>query len=58
MKMCIRDSHGAFDLSYLSSIPNMTVLAPADGTQLEEMLDYAINEMNSPVAIRLSLIHI
>ena len=44
--------HGAFDLSYLSSIPNMTVLAPADGTQLEEMLDYAINEMNSPVAIR------
>lgn len=44
--------HGAFDLSYLSSIPNMTVLAPADGMQLEEMLDYAINEMNSPVAIR------
>lgn len=44
--------HGIFDLSYLSSIPNMTVFAPADGTQLEEMLEYAINDMSSPVAIR------
>lgn len=44
--------HGVFDLSYLSSIPNMTVFTPADGDQLEEMLEYAINEMDSPVAIR------
>lgn len=44
--------HGVFDLSYLSSIPNMTVFSPADGTQLEEMLEYAINDMSSPVAIR------
>lgn len=44
--------HGVFDLSYLSSIPNMTVFAPADGTQLEEMLEYAVKDMNSPVAIR------
>ncbi|MBF1355617.1 MAG: 1-deoxy-D-xylulose-5-phosphate synthase, partial [Mogibacterium diversum] len=44
--------HGVFDLSYLSSIPNMTVFAPADGAQLEEMLEYAVKDMNSPVAIR------
>ncbi|ASS38015.1 1-deoxy-D-xylulose-5-phosphate synthase [Mogibacterium pumilum] len=44
--------HGVFDLSYLSSIPNMTVFAPADGTQLEEMLEYAVKDMSSPVAIR------
>lgn len=44
--------HGVFDLSYLSSIPNMTIFAPADGTQLEEMLEYAVKDINSPVAIR------
>ena len=44
--------HGVFDISYLSSIPNMSVLAPADGTQLEEMLEYAVKQMDSPVAIR------
>ena len=44
--------HGVFDLSYLSSIPNMTVFAPADGAQLEEMFEYAVKNMNSPVAIR------
>ena len=44
--------HGVFDLSYLSSIPNMTVFAPADGAQLEEMLEYAVKNMKSPVAIR------
>lgn len=43
--------HGVFDLSYLSMIPNMTVLAPADGNQLSEMLEFAI-DMEGPVAIR------
>lgn len=43
--------HGMFDLSYLSLIPNMTVLCPADGNQLEEMLEYAIH-LEGPVAIR------
>lgn len=43
--------HGQFDLSYLSMIPNMTVLCPADGHQLEEMLDYAV-KAEGPVAIR------
>ena len=43
--------HGQFDLSYLGMIPGMTVLAPADGRQLEEMLEFAVN-MDGPVAIR------
>lgn len=43
--------HGMFDLSYLSLIPNMTVLCPADGNQLEEMLQYAMH-LDGPVAIR------
>ncbi len=44
--------HGQFDLSYLSMMPNMTILCPADGTQLEQMLEYAVNELDGPVAIR------
>lgn len=43
--------HGMFDLSYLSAMPNMTVLAPKDKKQLEEALEYAFS-LNSPVAIR------
>ena len=43
---------GLFDLSYLSSIPNMTVLSPADNDELSKMLEFAILKMSSPVAIR------
>lgn len=43
--------HGQFDLSYFSMIPGMTVLAPADGFQLAEMLEFAV-DMEGPVAIR------
>ena len=43
---------GIYDLSYLSHIPNMTVLAPKDADELETMLDYAINVCTGPVAIR------
>lgn len=43
--------HGQFDLSYMSMIPGMTVLAPADGYQLAEMLEFAVN-MDGPVAVR------
>ncbi len=44
--------HGQFDLSYLSMMPNMTILCPADGNQLEEMLEYSAYELDGPVAIR------
>ncbi|MDO4647843.1 MAG: 1-deoxy-D-xylulose-5-phosphate synthase [Eubacteriales bacterium] len=43
--------HGCFDISYLTMIPNMTVLAPKDGAELEEMLRFAIH-CDGPVAIR------
>ncbi len=43
--------HGVFDLSYLRSIPNMMVLAPADEAELVHMLHTAISA-DGPVAIR------
>ncbi|WP_027184876.1 1-deoxy-D-xylulose-5-phosphate synthase [Desulfovibrio inopinatus] len=43
--------HGAFDLSYLRHIPNITVMAPKDEAELQSMLTTAVS-MNSPVAIR------
>ena len=43
---------GLFDLSYLSHIPNLTVLAPSCMSELTQMLDYAVNKCTGPVAIR------
>lgn len=43
--------HGDFDLSYFSMMPNMTVLAPKNGWELEEMLKFAI-AYSGPIAIR------
>lgn len=42
---------GIFDLSYLSSIPNMHVMAPKNKWELSDMLKYALT-LNAPVAIR------
>ncbi|MBO7345030.1 MAG: 1-deoxy-D-xylulose-5-phosphate synthase [Clostridia bacterium] len=42
---------GVFDLSYLTHLPNMTVLAPSCCKELEMALDYALS-LKSPVAIR------
>ncbi len=44
--------HGAFDLSYLRSIPNVTIAAPSDGDELERMLEHAVGNKIGPVAIR------
>ena len=43
---------GIFDISYLRSIPNMTVLSPCDFEELRAMLNYAVDKVNGPVAIR------
>lgn len=43
--------HGVFDLSYLSHIPGLTVLAPKDGPELAAMMRYAL-EQEGPCAIR------
>lgn len=42
---------GIFDLSYLTVIPGMTVLAPKNAQELEQMLEYAFG-LDGPVAIR------
>lgn len=43
--------HGCFDISYLRSIPNITIMAPKDENELQHML-YTASNHNSPVAIR------
>ena len=42
---------GLYDFAYLRHIPNMTVLAPADGRELEMMID-AVQDWNAPCSIR------
>ena len=42
---------GIFDLSYLSSIPNMHIMAPKNKWELSDMLKYAI-KFGAPIAIR------
>ncbi len=42
---------GIFDLSYLSSIPNMNVCAPKNKWELSDMLKFAL-ELGAPIAIR------
>lgn len=43
--------HGAFDLSFLRTIPKMTIMAPSDENELRDMVTAAI-DMPGPVAIR------
>lgn len=42
---------GIFDLSYLSSIPNMTVMAPKNKWELSDMMKFAVN-FGAPIAVR------
>lgn len=45
--------HGLFDIAYMSSMPNMVVLAPASFKELEQMMRYAAsNVRKGPIAIR------
>ena len=43
--------HGAFDIAYLRSIPNLTIMAPMDEAELVTMLHTAL-KIEGPVAIR------
>ncbi|MBP1740662.1 MAG: 1-deoxy-D-xylulose-5-phosphate synthase [Deltaproteobacteria bacterium] len=43
--------HGHFDITYLRSLPNMTLMAPKDENELRHMLFTALNH-TGPVAIR------
>lgn len=42
---------GAFDLSFMRCIPNMTVMTPSDENEMRQML-YTAYTMNSPAAVR------
>jgi 1-deoxy-D-xylulose-5-phosphate synthase len=44
--------HGAFDVGYLSCVPNMTLIAPRDTTELREMLFFMREYDKGPIAIR------
>ncbi len=43
---------GVYDISFLSCMPNMTVLSPSSFRQLDDMLQYAIERHDGPIAIR------
>ena len=43
---------GCFDFSYLSMIPNLTVMAPKNDWELQEMLRAAVRDFDDPCAIR------
>ena len=43
---------GIFDMSFLTSIPNMTLFAPKNGKELKQALHFALEEYNGPIGIR------
>ncbi len=43
---------GVFDVSFLSTMPNMTIMAPKNKWELSDMMKYAVGEHNGPIAIR------
>jgi len=43
---------GLYDLSFLSHIPNFTIMAPCDYDEMKKMLKYAFMEHKGPIAIR------
>ena len=47
------DTHnGCFDVNYLSSVPNMTILCPASFAEARAMLRNALYEIDGPAALR------
>lgn len=44
--------HGLYDIGFMAEMPYMTVLSPSSFKEFEEMLDYAVNEHNAPIALR------
>ncbi len=43
---------GAFEIAYLSSVPNLTLLSPSNFAELRSMMHQAIYDIEGPVAIR------
>lgn len=43
---------GIYDIALFSTLPNMTMMTPADYDELEKMLEYAVEQGQGPIAIR------
>ncbi len=43
---------GLYDIALFSTLPNITIMTPADYDELEKMLTYAVEESKGPIAIR------
>jgi 1-deoxy-D-xylulose-5-phosphate synthase len=43
--------HGPYDIAYLRALPEIILMAPKDGVELQMMLEFALT-LNKPVAIR------
>ncbi len=43
--------HGAFDIAFLRSLPNMTIMAPSDEAECRKMLTTAV-KLGTPAAVR------
>ena len=44
--------HGVFDVGFLRQVPGMTLLTPASLAEQQQMLRWAVQDCNGPVAIR------
>jgi 1-deoxy-D-xylulose-5-phosphate synthase len=44
--------HGAFDLTYLCTLPNIVVMTPKDEAELRDMLRTALEYEEGPIAVR------
>jgi len=44
--------HGVFDVGFLRQVPGMTLLCPASVAELQNMMRWAVQSCNGPVAVR------
>ncbi|PIE23722.1 MAG: 1-deoxy-D-xylulose-5-phosphate synthase [Planctomycetota bacterium] len=44
--------HGIFDIAYLGTMPEVSMLSPRDGNELQMMLDWGLDWREGPVAMR------
>ena len=44
--------HGAFDVCYLRTVPNMTVFSPSSTDEMRKTLHHAVYHVEGPVAVR------
>jgi 1-deoxy-D-xylulose-5-phosphate synthase len=44
--------HGIFDIAYLGTMPEVTMMSPRDGTELGMMLEFGLGWKEGPIAMR------